>query len=204
MLPMNIRSMVNLISDKILRDVEREARKAVVMQLPSAARTKRLFAYFPECFERWSVDVVGVKLKVMSKSSMMLQLSHMPQHVYVNPTRRMPFGGNAFAGQASTQYRQKHRKLVHKVDKPCIQWAMRGACSYDSDCRFKHEGGEQTTCLARCACSLCCAGLCCAVCHAVICCAVPSHAMLYAAHALWSYSVSYQANTISHCSSPIF
>ena len=38
MLPMNIRSMVNLISDKILRDVEREARKAVVMQLPSAAR----------------------------------------------------------------------------------------------------------------------------------------------------------------------
>jgi hypothetical protein len=40
MLPMNIRSMVNLISDKILRYVEREARKAVVMQLPSAAHTR--------------------------------------------------------------------------------------------------------------------------------------------------------------------
>ena len=80
MLPFNVRSMVNLISDKSLRSLEREARKGK----PSGNRTRHLFEFSTECFEKWSVDVVGVKVKIMSKTSMMPHLSHMPQLSYGN------------------------------------------------------------------------------------------------------------------------
>ena len=63
-LPFNITSMVNLISDNLLRSVEREARTAVVMGKPSGDRTRHLFEFTTECFEKWSVNVVGVKLNV--------------------------------------------------------------------------------------------------------------------------------------------
>ena len=110
--------------------------------MPSSERTKYLFEYSTECFEQWAVDVVGVKIKLMSKAPIMPQQSHMPQPAYGSTSGSMPFGanlcgGNAFGGKGSSQYgNQKHRKLVHKVDKPCTQWSMRGSCSYGSECRF--------------------------------------------------------------------
>jgi len=57
----------NLISDMSLRSVEREARKAVVMEKSTGDLTKHLFEFSTECFEKWAVEVVGVKLKVMSE-----------------------------------------------------------------------------------------------------------------------------------------
>ena len=64
MLPVNIRSVVNLIPDMSLRSVEREARKAVVMEKSTGHLTKHLSEFSAECFETWSLEVVGVKLKV--------------------------------------------------------------------------------------------------------------------------------------------
>ncbi len=54
----------NLISDMSLRSVEREARKAVVMEKSTGDLTKHLFEFSTECFEKWAVEVVGMKLKV--------------------------------------------------------------------------------------------------------------------------------------------
>jgi len=78
MLALNIRPMVNLISSKILRDIEREGRKPEVVEMPSGARTKHLFEVSIGCFEQWSVAVVGVKLKAMSKMPMLPQQQHNP------------------------------------------------------------------------------------------------------------------------------
>ncbi|DBA77772.1 TPA: hypothetical protein ACH3X1_009232 [Trebouxia sp. C0004] len=150
MLPINIRPMVNLISVESLRSLEREARKDSVVEMPSGARTKHSFDHSIECFEKWAVDVVGVKIKLMSKATFMPQLSHMPQLTYGSTSGGMPFGSNPYGGNAlvgnaygghGSQY-QKRRKLVHKVDKPCNQWSMKGSCSYGSECRFRHVGGD--------------------------------------------------------------
>ena len=75
MLPFNIRSMVNLISDKSLRSVARETGKGK----PSGDRTRHLFEFSTEGFEKWSVDVVVVKPEGYVKKS-----SHMPQLSYGN------------------------------------------------------------------------------------------------------------------------
>ncbi len=68
LLPVNIRFMVNLIFDMSLRSVEREARKAVVMEKSTGHLTKHLSEFSTECFEKWPVEVVGVKLKVMPET----------------------------------------------------------------------------------------------------------------------------------------
>lgn len=36
------------------------------------------------------------------------------------------------------------RKLLHQqFDKPCSQWSMKGASSYSSECRSRHDDGQQ-------------------------------------------------------------
>jgi len=145
MLALNIRPMVNLISSKILRDIEREGRKPEVVEMPSGARTKHLFEVSIGCFEQWSVAVVGVKLKAMSKMPMLPQQQYNPYANNMYGSMGAQYGGMPGGGQGSSQYQPKRRKLLHNVDKTCTQWSRKGSCSYGSECKFRHEGGEQAT-----------------------------------------------------------
>lgn len=135
MLALQIRRMVALISGKILCDIQHEGKKPEVVNMPSDARTKRLFEVSTGCFEQWFVAVVGVKLKAMSKMSMMTQHNY---NLYVNFNGGMPAGG-----QGSSQYQPKRRKLLRNVDKSCTLWSRKGSCSYGSKCKFRHEASEQ-------------------------------------------------------------
>ena len=68
--------------------------------MPSSERTKYLFEYSTECFEQWAVDVVGIKIKLLSKAAIMPQQSHMPQLAYGSTSGSMPFGANLYGGDA--------------------------------------------------------------------------------------------------------